>query len=115
MRRRDFITLLGGAVAWPLAARAQQPEGTRRIGVLMNASWDDPRTQTRVAALTQQLHQLGWIEGVNLRIYYRVSGRDPAVIQAGAEELVGLQPDGLSRAVRWQPGPPKARPQRFLL
>jgi putative ABC transport system substrate-binding protein len=94
MRRRYFITLIGGAAAgWPLAARAQQSERMRRVGVLMNATWDDPRTQTRVKALTQHLHQLGWIEGVNLRTDYRVSGRDPAVVQAGAKELVGLQPD----------------------
>ena len=64
MRRREFITLLGGAaVAWPLAARAQQPEGTRRIGVLMNRVADDPEGQARLKALVQGLQQLGWVEG----------------------------------------------------
>ena len=71
MRRREFITLLGGAaVAWPLAARAQQPERMRRIGVLMNLAADDPEGQARLAAFLQGLQQLGWTDGRNVRIDY---------------------------------------------
>ena len=66
MRRREFITLLGGAAAaWPLAARAQQPERIRRIGVLMNLTADDPEASARVTAFAQGLQQLGWIDGRN--------------------------------------------------
>ena len=66
--RRDFISVLGGAVAWPLAARAQQPERMRRIGVLMNLAADDPESQRRVTAFVQGLQQLGWTDGRNVRI-----------------------------------------------
>ena len=68
MQRRTFITLLGGAAAWPLAARAQQSERMRRIAVLMNNAEDDPEGQARVAAFRQGLQALGWTEGKNLRI-----------------------------------------------
>ena len=69
MRRREFITLLGGAaVAWPLAARAQQGERMRRIGVLMDLAADDPEAQARIAAFLQGLQQLGWTDGRNVRI-----------------------------------------------
>ena len=69
MRRREFITLLGGAaVAWPLAARAQQPERVRRIGVLMYLPADDAEGQARFAAFIQGLKQLGWTDGRNVRI-----------------------------------------------
>jgi len=69
LRRRQFITLLGGAAAtWPVAARAQQPGGMRRIGVLMHWAADDAEGQTRLAAFAQALKQLGWSEGRNLRI-----------------------------------------------
>jgi len=69
VRRREFITLLGGAAAaWPLAARAQQPEQMRRIGVLMNAAADDPYGQTRLAAFQQVLHQSGWRDNRDVRI-----------------------------------------------
>ena len=73
MRRRDFITLVGGAAAaWPLAARAQQRgDRVRRIGVLMNLAGDDPEGQARVAAFLQSLQQLGWTDGHNVRIDYR--------------------------------------------
>ena len=72
LQRREFITLLGGAAAaWPLAARAQQPERMRRIGVLMNLAADDPEAQARVAAFAQGLQQLGWTVGRNVRIDYR--------------------------------------------
>jgi len=73
MRRREFISLLGGAaVAWPLAARAQQPERVRRIGVLMNVAAADPEGQAQVAAFLQALQQLGWDEGRNVWIHARV-------------------------------------------
>ena len=69
MKRRKFITLLGGAaVAWPLAARAQQAERMRRIGVLMSTATDDPEGQARIAAFAQGLQQLGWTDGRNVRI-----------------------------------------------
>ena len=69
MRRREFITLLGGAAAaWPLAARAQQGERMRRIGVLMSLAADDPEAQARIAAFLQGLQQLGWTDGRNVRI-----------------------------------------------
>ena len=72
MRRREFITLLGGtAAAWPLAARAQQGERMRRIGVLMGLAADDPEAQARLAAFLQGLQQLGWTVGRNVRIEYR--------------------------------------------
>ena len=68
MKRREFITLIGGAVAWPLGARAQQVERMRRIGVLTYIPADDAEGQARLAAFTQALSQLGWSEGRNLRI-----------------------------------------------
>jgi len=68
MTRRAFITLLGGAAAWPVAVRAQQGERVRRIGVLMNLAADDPEAQVRLAAFHQGLQELGWTVGRNLRI-----------------------------------------------
>ena len=74
MRRREFISLLGGAVAvWPLATRAQQPERVRRIGVLVGLAENDPEMKERIAGLRQGLEKLGWAEGSNLRIDYRLS------------------------------------------
>ena len=71
MRRREFITLLGGAAALPLAAGAQQPDGMRRVGVLMPLAADDPEGQTRIAAFVQGLQELGWSDGRNVKIEYR--------------------------------------------
>ena len=71
MRRREFITLIGGAVVWPLAAHAQQDERMRRIGVLMLLAADDPEAQTRLGAFLQGLQQLGWTIGRNLRVGVR--------------------------------------------
>jgi hypothetical protein len=72
MRRREFMTLLGGAAAaWPVAARAQQPGGMRRIGVLMTTAADDPQNPVRIAAFLLGLAQLGWTDGRNVRIKYR--------------------------------------------
>jgi putative ABC transport system substrate-binding protein len=94
MRRRDFTTLLGGAaVAWPLAARAQQPNRVRRIGVLMNLAADDPQSMARITAFLQGLQQLGWTDGQNVAIEYRWGGGDPERIRKFAAELVALAPD----------------------
>jgi ABC-type uncharacterized transport system substrate-binding protein len=94
MNRREFITLLGGAAAaWPFAARAQQPERMRRIGVLQPINESDPEAQRRIAALVQGLQKLGWTEGANLVIDYRWAGGDSERIRRYATELVGLKPD----------------------
>jgi len=93
MRRRDFITLLGGAAAWPLAARAQQDERVRRVGVLMPNAADDPNAQRRVLAFAQALAQSGWIDGRNARIDIRWGAGDPERIRRHAAELVALAPD----------------------
>jgi ABC-type uncharacterized transport system substrate-binding protein len=90
MKRREFITLIGGAAAWPLAARAQQPDRVRRIGVLMNTEADDPVGQARAAMFQQALQGLGWMEPTSIRIDYRWRGEPPA---SSAEELVKLAPD----------------------
>jgi putative ABC transport system substrate-binding protein len=92
IRRREFITLLGGAAAWPLAARAQQGDRVRRIGVLMPQDENDPVYKTLVSAFTQGLAGLGWIDGRNVRMDFRW-GDDTNRIRALAQELVGLQPD----------------------
>ena len=93
IRRRNFITLLGGAAVWPLAARAQQREPMRRIGVLMPWDENDPVTKTFVSAFTQALADLGWTNGRNVRIDLRWFGDDISRIRALAQELVALQPD----------------------
>jgi putative ABC transport system substrate-binding protein len=92
IRRREFITLLGGAAAtWPLAVRAQ--ERMRRIGVLMNLAEDDAEGQARVAAFLQGLQQLGWTDGRNVRIDYRWAAGDTGRFRRYAEELLALAPD----------------------
>jgi len=94
MRRREFITVLSsGAVAWPLAARAQQPDRMRRIGVLMGFAESDREGQTFVAAFREGLQTLGWAEGHNIRIDYRWTALDKELMQRFAKELVALQPD----------------------
>src|SRR5215472_1632451 len=93
MRRREFITLLGGAVAWPLAARGQQAGGMRRIGVLLNLSDSDVEAQRLVKAFREALAQLGWADGRNLRIDYRWAGGDVGRITTFAKELVKLSPE----------------------
>jgi putative ABC transport system substrate-binding protein len=93
LKRREFITLLGGAVAWPLAARAQQPERMRRIGVLMHTGADEPEAQARLAAFMQGLQELGWAVGRNTRIDYRWSGGDLARLRKDAADLVTLSPE----------------------
>jgi len=93
LKRRKFITLLGSAAAWPPAARAQQPDRVRRIGVLMNTGADEPESQARLAAFMQGLQELGWAAGGNLRIDYRWSPGDLARLRKDAAELVALRPE----------------------
>jgi putative ABC transport system substrate-binding protein len=93
VKRREFITLIGGAATWPLAARAQQPEGMRRIGVLMNTAADDPEGQARNTAFVQALQQFGWTEGRNIRIDYRWSAGNADRTRGYAAELVALAPE----------------------
>ena len=94
MRRREFISLFGGAAAaWPLAARAQQPAQVRRIGVLMPFAADDPEYQTRVAAFHQALALLGWTIGRNVRVDTRWATANAADIRRHAAELAALAPD----------------------
>ena len=94
MRRREFITLLGGAAAaWPLAARAQQSNRQRLVGVLINDAEDDPEGQARAAAFRQGLQALGWIEGQNLRIDWRWTEGDVGRIRGDVAELAGHAPD----------------------
>jgi putative ABC transport system substrate-binding protein len=93
VKRRTFISLLGGAAAWPLAAHAQQNERMRRVGVLMNFAADDPEGQSRNAAFLQGLSELGWTVGRNLRIDYRWGAGDPDRYRQYAAELLALAPD----------------------
>src|SRR5215467_7176210 len=93
MKRREFITLIGGVAAWPLAARAQQAERIRRIGVLMNTVSDDAEGQARLAAFHQGLQQSGWTVGHNVRIDYRWGSDDAERGRRGAAELVALGSD----------------------
>jgi putative ABC transport system substrate-binding protein len=94
MKRRDFITLLGSAaVAWPLAARAQQPVKTRHIGFLLGLATDDPESQARLVAFVQGLQELGWTIGRNLRMDYRSAGGVTERYRKYAEELVALAPE----------------------
>ena len=95
IRRRDFIAGLGGAAAWPLAARAQQGDRVRRIGVLMGGGENDPELKRGLSAFTQALADLGWTDGRNVRMDLRwgASGADINRIRTLAQELVGLQPD----------------------
>ena len=93
MNRREFIAGLGGAAAWPLAARAQQGDRVRRIGVLMQYDENDPLWKTFVSAFTQALAGLGWTGGRNVRMDLRSGGGDANRIRALAQELVGLRPD----------------------
>jgi ABC-type uncharacterized transport system substrate-binding protein len=93
MRRRTFIAGLGSAAAWPLAARSQQGDRVRRIGVLMAIDENDPVGKLRYSAFTQALADLGWTDGRNVRVDLRWGGADIIRIRALAQELVGLQPD----------------------
>ena len=90
MRRREFITLLGGAATWPLAARAQQP---RRVAALIHSTADDAIYQSRVAGFQRSLRSLGWIEGKNLQLDIRWDELDPETTHRHAVELAALAPD----------------------
>jgi putative ABC transport system substrate-binding protein len=93
MRRREFIKVIGGAAAWPLAARAQQPDRMRLIGVLMGYAEADPAAQSQITAFRDTLTKLGWTEGTNLQIELRWGAGDADRIKAFAKELVDLRPD----------------------
>jgi len=93
LKRRDFITLLGGATAWPIAGRAQQSAGIRRVGVLLNLSENDVEAQRLIKAFRDGLAQLGWADGRNLRIDYRWAGGAVDRIRTFAKELVEVSPD----------------------
>jgi putative tryptophan/tyrosine transport system substrate-binding protein len=94
IRRREFIATLGGAAAtWPLAARAQQPDRMRSLGILMGLASDDVQQRVELAALSQELQKLGWTDGRNIQIYYRWGASDADQTWTSAKELVELQPD----------------------
>jgi putative ABC transport system substrate-binding protein len=93
LQRREFIAGLGGAAAWPLAARAQQADRVRRIGVLIGSDENDPLEKARISAFTQAFADLGWTGARNVRMDLRWGGGDTNRIRALARELVGLQPD----------------------
>ena len=94
MRRREFISLIGGvAVAWPLAARAEQADRTRRVGVLMGYAETDPQAKAMLAEFTRAVSELGWIEGRNLRMDVRWAPGNTDLMRTFAKELVSLQPD----------------------
>ena len=94
MRRREFITLIGGtAAAWPLAARGQQSERIRLIGIILPIGKDDPDYQPWISAFRQGLQELGWIEGRNVRLDIRWATENPAEIRKQAAELAALAPD----------------------
>jgi putative ABC transport system substrate-binding protein len=93
MKRREFITLIGGAAAWPLAAWAQQPDRLHRIAVLMSGAEDDSETQARIKAFRQGLEALGWAEGRNIQIDYRFAAGDASRIQMQVGELVTAAPE----------------------
>jgi len=94
MKRREFITLLGGAAAWPLVARAQQPERMRHIGVLIGVA-DDAETKSWVAAFRKRLDELGWKVGSNLQIEERWTAGDPEQNRVFASELLAMKPDAI--------------------
>lgn len=95
MKRREFIIVLGGAAAWPLAGYAQRPDRIARVGVLLYGSQKDPSTQTIVKAFAQALAHLRWVEGKNIRIYYRFAAGNWTLFKTYAAELVALAPDAL--------------------
>jgi putative ABC transport system substrate-binding protein len=95
VRRRDFIAVLGGVAAWPLAGHAQQPERIPRVGVLLAFLEKNSSTQAIVTAFTQALRHLGWVESENIRIDYRFAAGDPTLFKAYAAELVGLSPNAI--------------------
>ena len=113
MKRREFITVIGGAAVWPVSARAQQPERVRRIGVLLPGAAGDVEFQTRVGAFQQGLQQAGWTIGRNVRIDTRWATTDAAEIRKHAAELAALAPDVILAQGTSSVGPLlKATPRR---
>jgi hypothetical protein len=115
LKRRELITLLGGAATWPLAARARQPGGMPRIGLLSSFAENDPEAQAWIRELMQGLQELGWVNGRNVQIEFRFAAGDPARISTLATELIELRPDMLfavgpipAAALRQQTGAPVA-------
>jgi putative ABC transport system substrate-binding protein len=95
MRRREFIAVLSVAAALPLVGHGQQPEGDRRVGVLMPWSENDPLAQASVTAFAHGLERFGWVDGKNIRLDYRFAADDPALFKSNAAELVQLSPDAI--------------------
>jgi putative tryptophan/tyrosine transport system substrate-binding protein len=95
VRRRGFISVLGTAAVWPLAGHAQEPEPVRRVGVLNAFPENDPVDRASLTAFAGALEHLGWVEGENIRIYYRFAAGDPTLFKTYAGELVGLSPDAI--------------------
>jgi putative ABC transport system substrate-binding protein len=93
LRRRDFIALLGGAAAWPVAVRGQQPDRVRRVSMLLSIAENDPEATSRIKAFQRGMRDLGWIEGRNVRIDYRFAASDPNKIREYVAEFIGLVPD----------------------
>src|SRR6202171_645081 len=93
MRRRVFITVLGSAAIWPIAARAQKSDGVKRVGVIMGFAENDEVWQAYLSTFRQTLQKLGWTEGRNIRFDYRFSGESEERMRRMAEEIVGLSPD----------------------
>jgi len=93
MRRREFITLMGGTAAWPLIAHAQQPDQMRQIAVLMNMAEDDPQSAIRISVFVRVLEELGWKVGRSVQIVYRWAAGDSKLYRKYAPELVALTPD----------------------
>src|SRR5215510_3751718 len=93
MSRRKFITLLGGAAAWPLVSHAQQTNRLRRIGLLMTIAEKEPEAQARLSAFRAGLREKGWIEGRNIQIEYRFAAGEPERARVAASDLVKLAPD----------------------
>jgi putative ABC transport system substrate-binding protein len=91
MKRREFITLLGGAAAWPLAARAQQGERMRQVGIIIGPTGEESETKARIDALLQELKHLGWAEGRNVRIEIRASAGNISVARKYVAELVQFE------------------------
>jgi putative tryptophan/tyrosine transport system substrate-binding protein len=90
LKRREFITLIGGAAAWPLNVGAQQPDRVRHVGVITGAAASDPNIQARYTAFVERLQQLGWTVGRNVRLEHRGGGGDPERLRGYAAELVAL-------------------------
>jgi putative ABC transport system substrate-binding protein len=115
LRRREFITLVGGAAAWPLAVRAQQRERMRRVGVLMNIADQDVEGRARIAAFVQALESLGWTDGRNLQMDVRWAGADAVLFRKYAMELVTPAPDVILASTSSLNEPSRQSPERKVV